>query len=134
MTTSKNSNKSVNGIEKKDVLGDNRQPPQFVQYRLTDEELAEAKQHLLTPDGVITEISALCENGYKMSVSVDKYGGGLSAFLTPTSPDNENFGFTLSARAPSFIQAFSLLVWKHYELFSQDWPKEQRQSKGNSWG
>jgi len=109
-------------------------PPQFVKYRLTDDEMDQAK-NAATEMADIGEIFAqLIGEGYKVSASYDNYGKGVQVFLTPSNKDNANFGWTLTARAPMLLLAVGVLCWKHYTLFMQNWPKEVSEQQGSGWG
>jgi hypothetical protein len=111
-----------------------RTPPQFVKYRMTDEEIKAAQDTVDNLSDVMEIIAQFCDLGYKFSASHDDYGGGTQVFLTPSKPENPNYGWTLSARGPSLVAAFAVLVYKHFTLFGQEWPKEQQAARGQSWG
>ncbi len=120
--------------EKKQEGSGVRTPPQFVKYRMSDEEIKAAQDTVDDLGDVFEVIAQLCDFGYKFSASHDDYGGGTQCFLTPTKEDNENWGWTLSARGPSLVAAFAVLIYKHFTLFNQEWPKEQAPARGQSWG
>lgn len=109
-------------------------PPQFVKYRMTDEEIKDAQNTVDGLQDVLEIIAQFCDLGYKFSASHDDYGGGTQCFLTPSKTDNPNYGWTLSARGPSLVSAFAVLVYKHFTLFNQEWPKDSAPARGASWG
>lgn len=109
-------------------------PPQFIQYRLSDEELAQAHNAAENFADVVEIFDQMIGEGYKLSASYDAYGGGTQVFMTPSNKGNVNAGYTLTARAPSLTAAVAVLCWKHYTLFAQDWPKEPDSRKGTGWG
>jgi len=134
MTTSKsstNKSKTSGGFTDNGVRTG---PPQFVQYRLSATDLEAARNAASDSTDVGEIVAQFIAEGYKFSASFDKYGGGTQCFITPQAPENRNAGWTLSARAPSLIEAVGVLCWKHYTLFMQEWPKDDSGPRGNNWG
>jgi len=114
--------------------GGDRPIPQFVKYRMSDEEMADFQSNqVMDEDGVFQFMCECIDKRLKFSASFDGFGGGCQAFLTPGKDDDPNFGFTLSARAPDLLNAISLLHYKHFVLFKQVWPKET-EMRGGAWG
>lgn len=108
--------------------------PSFVKYRMSDEEMADFQSNqTMDEDGIFQFMCWCIDNRVKFSASYDAYGGGCQAFLTPGKPEDKNFGLTLSARAPDLLNAVSLLHYKHFVLFKQEWPKDGGQ-RGSVWG
>ena len=134
MSTSKSATNKTNTSGKSSDNGDRKGPPAFIQYRLTEDELVQAKNAADNYFDVGEIIAQFIEEGYKFSASHDSYGGGTQCFVTPSSSENINFGFTLSARAPNLLSAVAVLCWKHYTLFGKDWPKGEVSQKGQGWG
>jgi hypothetical protein len=108
--------------------------PQFVRYRLTEAELAQARNACLDMGDVGEVISQFVDEGYKFSASFDSYGGGIQVFVTPTPKNPQNLGMTLTARAPELRLAVGMLAFKHYTLFAQQWPSDISDRKGETWG
>lgn len=125
-----NKTKSSNGNAARGASG----MPQFVRYRLNEDELAQARSAAVDYSDVGAIIQQFCDEGYKFSCSHDSYGGGTQVFLTPSANALANQGWTLTARAPDLINAVAVLTWKHYTLFAQDWPKDEVASGGSNWG
>lgn len=120
--------------EKNSGVNGARPVPQFIKYRMTDEEMGDFQSNqVMDEDGVFTFMCDCIDKRLKFSCSYDAFGGGCQAFLTPGDEKDKNYGFTLSARAPDLLNAVSLLHYKHYVLFKQDWPKEAS-SHGSAWG
>jgi len=120
---------SKNAIEttktdKKTANGGDRMPS-FVKYNLSDDERDQARNAAETLQDVGEIVAQLIDEGYKFSASHDNYGGGTQVFITPQKPDSVNAGWTLSARGPSLVLAIGVLAWKHFTLFSRDWPKTE---------
>lgn len=115
------------------VVGANSRPS-FVRYRLTEAELAQARNACLELGDLGGIIEQFIEEGYKFSAGFDSYGGGIQAFITPAKKGMVNEGWTLTARAPDVRLAIGMLAFKHYTLFDQTWPKDAPQNKGETWG
>lgn len=133
MSTSKDTTSNSKKSSGNEKSGD-RMPPAFIKYRLSEEELAQAKNAAAEYSDVGEIIEGFIAEGYKFSCSHDNWGGGTQVFITPQTGDNRNVGFTLSARGPELIPAVAVLCWKHYTLFGQEWPKEQGEARGSNWG
>jgi len=129
---SKNATKTTENNVTSGASGDNR--PQFVQYRLNEGEMEQARNAAETFSDVAEILSQFVEEGYKFSCSRDTYGGGVQVFLTPVKRESVNGGLSLTARAPNLIAATAVLCWKHYTLFAQVWPRENVSSGGSTWG
>jgi len=111
-----------------------RPVPQFVKYRMTDEEMADFQSNqVMDEDGVFQFMCECIDGRLKFSAAYDSYGGGCQAFLTAQKEDDPNMGYTLSARAPDLLNAISLLHYKHTVLFKRLWPKEV-ELRGSVWG
>jgi len=134
MSATKNSTKQSNSSNNSGNNGARSGPPQFIQYRLNEEELGQAKNAAETYSDLGEIVAQFIEEGYKFSASHDNYGGGSQCFITPSTKENPNSGYTLSARAPTLIAAVAVLCWKHYTLFGQEWPYEALVQRGGGWG
>ena len=133
MATEKTTSKKPTNTDKSGSNG-GRTAPQFVQYTLTDDQLAAARAACEDMTDFCHIVLGFIETGYKFSISTDKYGGGVQAFLTPTEPGTANWGWTLTARAPDVESAAGVLAYKHYTLFDGIWPKEGQKRRGQTWG
>lgn len=121
MATKNATEKTKNGSETAKVGGN---MPSFVKYNLSEDERDQAKNAADTLQDVGEIVAQFIDEGYKFSASHDNYGGGTQVFITPQKPDSVNAGWTLSARGPSLVLAVGVLAWKHFTLFSRDWPKD----------
>jgi len=133
MKTQSNEKQTTNGKNKSGNNG-GRPSAQFIKYRLTEKELDAARDARPQDAELVGIVQQLTAEGYKFSASYDSYGGGIQVFITPTSPDSPNAGFTLSARAPDLLSAVGVLLYKHYTLFSQEWPADIPDQKTPAWG
>lgn len=118
----KNATETTKNGKSNEKAGDRM--PSFVKYNLSDDERDQAKNAAETLADVGEIVAQLIDEGYKFSASHDNYGGGTQVFITPQKPDSVNAGWTLSARGPSLVLAVGVLAWKHFTLFSRDWPKD----------
>jgi hypothetical protein len=134
MSASKNATNTTKTENVSGARGDERRIPQFIQYRLTEDETSQAKNAAETFADIGEIFEQMINEGYKVSASHDGYGGGCQVFMTPSGKEGVNIGYTLTARAPTLLAAVAVLCWKHYTLFSQDWPKDQGEHKGAAWG
>jgi hypothetical protein len=137
MSTSKNSMKPTSQSSEDGVNGDKsprKGAPQFIQYRLSEDEVEQARQSADSYSDVAELLNQFIVEGFKFSTSHDSYGGGVQCFITPASPQAANAGYTLSARAPTLHAAIAVLCWKHYTLFEGAWPKEDSGTRGGGWG
>jgi len=130
MKASEKQTKSTSSVDN----GARSGPPQFIQYRLNEQEMEQAKNAAETYSELGEIVAQFIEEGYKFSASHDNYGGGTQCFITPIGKDQPNSGYTLSARAPTLIAAVAVLCWKHYTLFGQEWPREAPVNRGGGWG
>jgi hypothetical protein len=120
--------------EKTSAANGAKQMPQFIKYRMTDEEMGDYMgNQTMDEDGIYNFLSDCVKMKMKFSLSYDNFGGGVQAFLTPSAEDDPNLGYTLSARAPDVFNAIGLLHYKHFVLFKRDWPKET-EPRGSVWG
>jgi len=133
MSASRSETSGTNGKQSSERGGASG-PPQFIQYRLSDAEMEQAKNAADTYSDIGEIFTQLIDEGYKVSASHDNYGGGVQVFLTPGSQKIDNWGYTLTARAPTLLAAVAVLAWKHYTLFTCDWPKGASERKGSGWG
>ena len=76
-------------------------------------------------------VDRLVFDGYKISVSYDKYHNCVSAFCTHPANDHPHHGLCLSARAPSYLNALKVLVYKHFTILQENWDTAVDQSFTN---
>jgi len=134
MSPSKNATKETKTSGQNGASGVSNARPNFVRYRLTEAEIAQARNACLELGDLAAVIEQFIEEGYKFSASKDTYGGGIQTFLTPQKSDNANWGWSLTSRAPDVRLAVGMLAFKHYTLFDGVWPQEAPANKGETWG
>lgn len=80
-------------------------------------------------------LDRLITDGYKVSISHDSYHDCVGVFCTMPDTSNEHHGFCLTARAPSWMEAVKVLVYKHFNILSENWGSEVNQPRQKSqWG
>jgi len=109
-------------------------PAKFVRSELTDQEKEHVKAQNYVWDDIPEHLDALCEGGYKISISADLRNDCCAAWLSPVAEDNPNHGFVLSARGPTVLAALSVLIYKHYTKFDGVWPKDENNANLGAWG
>lgn len=83
----------------------------------------------------IDNLERMIEDGYKISISRDKYNDCIGAFATHPDQQSPNNGFCLSARGPSMLNALKVLVYKHFNILQEKWYTEVDQAyERDSWG
>lgn len=80
-------------------------------------------------------IDRLTAEGYKISISPDKFHDCIGAFATIADINHPHHGLCLTARGPSFILALKMLAFKHSQVLQEDWTTQvaERRSTDN-WG
>jgi hypothetical protein len=122
-------NNPGNGQAKKEFV-----PSKFVRSELTDQEKEHLKNQQYVWDDIPEHLVSLVEAGYKVSCTNDLKSNSFAVWITPSSEDNPNYGFTLSARGPSLLAALSVAFYKHYTKFDGVWPKDERDYSKDQWG
>lgn len=117
------------GTQKKEFV-----PSKFVRSELTDQEKAHLKAQNYVWDDIPENLVALVEGGYKVSCTNDLRSNSFAVWITPTGDDNPNYGFTLSARGPTLLQAFAVAFYKHFTKFESVWPKDENDPIRDQWG
>jgi hypothetical protein len=109
-------------------------PFKFVRSELSDQEKEHVKAQNYVWDDIPDNLVALVESGYKISLTNDFKSNAYAVWIAPTSEDNPNYGFTLSARGPSLLAALSVAFYKHYTKFDGVWPKDGSDGARDQWG
>lgn len=108
---------------------------QFINLRLTEQQVEDLRSNLLTWSELQDHLTDLVNGGYKFSCALDTYSGGYQAFLTGVSKDNVNAGLTLSGRGPQLEGAINSLLYKHFTVLKERWPREKSEKPDTpSWG
>ena len=83
----------------------------------------------------MSKISALVDDGYKISFSLDRFHDAYQASMSYQVNGHTNSGFTLSARGPDLGSAVGMLLYKHFVVLDGDWSNGTQRSKdADPWG
>lgn len=86
---------------------------------------AEEKAHHDTQEKSASELGkllfTLVMQGYNLRIGWDAYSKCYQANIIPFQPENPNFGYAISARGATAQRAISLLLYKHYAVFNENW-------------
>lgn len=93
----------------------------FVRHNLSVEDKAAYDTWVQTYKGFWDDVERLVDSGYKISVAYDGYNKTVQAMLTCNDEKNEDFGWVLAARAPTAVDAMTLLMFKHFQLLGGTW-------------
>lgn len=108
---------------------------QFVQCELDKATKEQVKNWDPKLEATMDIIDRMVVDGYKISVSPDKYHDCVGCFATINDRDHPHFGLCLSARGPNFLQAMKVLAFKHSQVLDGDWGTVVNQkSQGDTWG
>lgn len=86
-------------------------------------------------EATIDAIDRLILDGYKVSISQDKFHDCTAVFMTMPDKTHKHSGLCLTARGPNYLSALKVLVYKHYNILQEDWGAVVEQAyKRDSWG
>lgn len=107
----------------------------FVQCELD----AATKKQVKAWDGeyktTLDAVERLILDGYKISSSFDRFHDCVGVFCTMPQADHKHHGLCLSARAPNFLDALKVLVFKHFTLLQENWDTNVNAApKQDQWG
>lgn len=95
----------------------------WINRNLTEEE----KKHHDTQAKTAQELGVLlfkvALQGYNIRIAWDAYSKCYQTNLIPYQPENPNYGYAISARGATPERAVSLLLYKHYAVFEEQWVK-----------
>lgn len=108
----------------------------FVDCNLDTAMKAQAKSWILqNVEDIWSKVSALVDDGYKVSFALDRYHDAYQASLSYQVNGHANSGLTLSGRGPDMQGALGMLLFKHYVVLDQDWSNgTQRAKDADPWG
>jgi len=93
----------------------------FVEYRLSDLELMDADQAVITDEELLDGVVTLSEQGYKFTCSYNSVTKTATATLQAGEALPKLVGWALSARGRDGREAIKLLLYKHHECLKGDW-------------
>lgn len=93
----------------------------WINRNLTDDEKAHHDAQAKKPAELGVLLFKVALQGYNVRIAWDAYSSCFQANLVPFQPENPNFGFAISARGVTPERAVSLLLYKHYAIFEENW-------------
>lgn len=109
----------------------------FINHNMT---VAEKKKFdewstAIPTDELFGLLDQIVDDGYVVSCKVDDYNHCYTCSLTCRNTNSENFGFVLSGRAPTPVNALYVSLFKHFVLLAGDWIAfHERQKEQSVWG
>lgn len=98
---------------------------------------AQARAAYETADLTATHVYAVLEDligdGYRVTFSYDKANDAFQCSVTCQNEGKPEFGYTLTARGPSWFDALCVMVFKHETLAKGVWPLSEK-TQGDKWG
>ena len=105
----------------------------FLQRPLTDVELADCIDRKVKPTEVFNRMLAIVGDGYKVSLTVPRDGGGLASW-TDISDNRPSSGYTMSTWGEDPYEALVLSIYKHVEILQGNWGELVGKSQGKRRG
>lgn len=93
----------------------------FLEYRLSDLELMDADQAVITDEELLDGVVTLSESGYKFTLSYNATTKAATATLQAGDLLPKLTGWALSAKGRDGREAVKLLLYKHHECLKGDW-------------
>lgn len=84
-------------------------------------------------DEVYRWLEEAIATGYRVTLNYDNRNDAFQCSLTCQNERDENNGFTLTSRGPSWFDALSVALFKHNVLSERRWPLSEKTS-GDKWG
>lgn len=101
----------------------------FINYDLTDDMRKSYKMWRdKNADKLEDMLDAALEAGYQVSVKVDTYNQCIGSFLIARDTKTQNDGYILTGRSSTAVGALFGVFYRHYVLFEQLWPVNNRRA------
>lgn len=85
-------------------------------------------------EDVITLFSELVLDDYRVSFAPANDGNAVQVSLTCRDKQDPNAGYCMTSRAPTWQDALTVAMWKHYDLCQRDWTEYVESSFDDDWG
>lgn len=107
----------------------------FVRCDLDKATKDKAKSWDVKFEQTIDGLERLILDGYKVSMSHDKYNDCVGVFATMPDQSHQNHGMCLTARGPGMLPALKMLIYKHFHILDAVWDTEVNQeNQRDQWG
>jgi len=102
----------------------------WINRNLTQDEVNDHNAKEKSPAELGKLLFSVAFNGYNIRIAYDDYSKCFQANLIPFQPENPNFGYAISARGVTPQRAVSLLLYKHYAIFEEQWASHYQAPRG----
>lgn len=82
---------------------------------------------------VHAQLEEMLATGYRVSFFYDAKNDAAQCSVTCADPKSVNAGWTMTSRGPTWWDALSVAVFKHFILCEGVWPKDEA-TAGSQWG
>lgn len=93
----------------------------WINRNLTEQEKSHHDTQAKSPSELGVLLFKVAVQGYNIRLSWDTYSKCYQANLVPFQAENPNYGYAISARGATPERAVSLLLYKHYAVFNENW-------------
>ena len=93
----------------------------FLEYRLSDLELIDADEAVISDEELLDGVVTLSDAGYKLTLSYNAQNKTATATLQAGEVMPKLVGWALSAKGRDGREAIKLLLYKHHECLKGDW-------------
>lgn len=100
----------------------------WVNYTLSEAELASLEGYKLTVAQMFTSASELVQRGYRFTATYDFVSNCYMVTVLCFNKNDANYGLGLSSRSDDMVDAWLITLYKHYELFAENWPKSNKRT------
>lgn len=101
--------------------------PQWISVDLTEKQRADMRARFAENSSVNDALLTLIEQGYKVTLSWDKFSKCFACYVFPVGDEHANSGHILSNRGASPFAALKGAVYRHFVVFDGDWGNREAQ-------
>lgn len=98
------------------------QQAEFVQYELSKDQQASCKAWEVSCEELFLVLERLLEAGYKITMRFDTRNNCPACWIIGPVGDHRNANMILPGRGSTGQKAFKQALFKHFQLFSEEWP------------
>lgn len=102
----------------------------FKDFRLTADQLEGFASFEHYDEDLMDLVQATLANEYKLAFTYNGQSDTYNAAMTCNGEKDPNKGYTMSAFAPTMMDALRLLMYKHWVLLEQNWDNVPAPQKG----
>lgn len=122
-------------IKKPEITGRKFPETAWIRCDLTKEHKEHLKQQKFDAKACLSAFERLCEDGYKLTFSRDEKNDCVGVFMTAPKDSQQPVQLCLSARGPTLTDAMMAILYKHFEVLSEDWSVHiDNRGQADPWG